>query len=147
MCKGFRCVLLLILLFFLTACSSSISAQDLKANHWVLAQQDKSSDKRFIASFDDTIMTLSPESPSIEQVAPPSEERGQETLPETGSQFFAVQYEMTDNVIHLQNEVLELNDHYVVTKKADYLVLTPENSEEAKEIVLVPYETTDASQE
>lgn len=125
---------------FLTGCSNKITTEDLKANDWEFKIEEDEESLRSIASFSDHIMTLSFDADSLDTT---SSNEWEELGAEIGKQFvenikFKIEYELSDNMIHLKDNDLELDHDYTIEKEDKNIVLTPTDDTSDK-LVLKPY--------
>jgi len=144
------CLLLILCLTFLAACSKKVTVDDLKANKWTVENKEEGVPD-VIASFSDSLMTVTIDSSSID--ATTTEEWG-----DLGEEFakglmdqmkFKLVYTLDKDQITLKDtdDKEDNQETYTVSRDDDNIIFTPNDTsdEDAETITLKPRTTQEDS--
>lgn len=139
-------VIAVITIFFLAACGTKITTEDLKANDWI-SETSSEDDPNMILSFSDHVMSVSIDTESMASDAKDEWEKLGEDL---AKQFidqmsYKLEYTLEKDTIKIQ----DIDDekafvYYTVSKEDENIIFTPDEKQnkddsDAQKLILKPY--------
>lgn len=139
-------VIAVITIFFLAACGTKITTEDLKANDWI-SETSSEDDPNMILSFSDHVMSVSIDTESMASDAKDEWEKlGEDLAKQLIDQMsYKLEYTLEKDTIKIQ----DIDDekafvYYTVSKEDENIIFTPDEKQnkddsDAQKLILKPY--------